>query len=187
MAIINDQQIRIAIVGKSRSGKDFVADAIADYYQEQGLSVIKKSFASGIKQLYKQHFQGLGATSKPRDAYITIGEAFRSIDPTVWIRQLKKEIDYSYAWDVVIITDLRRVNEADFALEEGFTLLKVTADDAVRVSRSKSLGEKLNLLDVVDDEVDRVIADVTIDTNNNPSKEVIINLLEQAQKGTSDV
>lgn len=179
MSIKNKNQIRIAIAGKSRAGKDYVASVIRDYFHNKGKSVVTKAFADGIKDIYKQHFRGLGTQVKPRDAYISIGETFRQIDKDVWVKQLKNAVHYAYQWDVLIVTDLRRLNEEEYLKEDGFTIIKVDASDRIRVKRAAELGEVLEVDNKGDNEVDKIKEDILLDTTGSPSPEEIISILEK--------
>ena len=51
MGLFNRNQIKIAICGKSRSGKDTLADAIKEEFKRQGKTVIPLAFADGIKDI----------------------------------------------------------------------------------------------------------------------------------------
>lgn len=167
MGLSNSKQIRIAISGKSRSGKDTLADAIKAEFKRQGKTVIPLAFADGIKEIYKQNFRYVKTDCKPREAYITIGEAFRAVDENVWVERLKGRVEESYQWDVVIVTDLRRKNEEEYLKDDGFTTILVDASDDIRIARAKALGEHLEASNAGDDEVDLLTPDITIHNDND--------------------
>lgn len=169
----NNKQIRIAVCGKARSGKDHFAENLAEQFRSEGKSVVKIAFADAIKTIYKQYFGEAPDGVKPRDAYLTIGNTFRSIDPEVWVKALDETLFFLYGWDVVIITDLRFPNEEAFCKKSGFIIFKTWASDSVRVSRSKALGEFLDLDNDGDIHVDGIEASYIIDTTFNPKFEDI--------------
>jgi len=166
MGLSNRKQIKVAFAGKSRAGKDTLAHELSKAYRAEGKGVVTYAFAEGIKEVYKKYFSHIADTEKPRDAYIKIGEAFREIDPRVWVLNLKEKVDRSYQWDVVIVTDLRREVELDYLRKEGFSIVMLGADDEVRVARAEALGEKLDLNNEGDEEVDLIDYDMYVDSTN---------------------
>lgn len=179
MKIRSNNKYRIAICGKSRAGKDLVASRLTDRFHDKGMYVSKHAFADGIKDLYKQHFGKIPVDAKPRDAYITIGETFRSIYPDVWVDKLRQRVDESYQWDVVMVTDLRRKNEEAYLREAGFTIIKVDAPDEVRVARAARLGEVLEVDNDGDAEVDKIEYDILVDSSSTISEETITKLYSE--------
>ncbi|MGZ7287403.1 hypothetical protein ACXWQ3_09455, partial [Streptococcus pyogenes] len=63
------------------------------------------------------------------------------------------------------ITDTRYFNEALWASQEGFLVVKVDADPLIRQARAEALGETLKLDNEGDSEVDLIQPDVTILNN----------------------
>ena len=128
------QQLRIAITGTSRSGKDTFAQAIQKKLVEMGFAeAMPIAFADPLKQLYKRYFFYMEDKEKPRDAYVTIGNAMREVDENVWINNLL--IQAARDWDEgfsTLVTDVRFENEAKTLINDyGFILVKVDADPAL--------------------------------------------------------
>lgn len=136
------KNFKLAIVGPMRSGKDTVADELEKSLQHHGW-FDRFAFADPIKEITRTYFPETENQEKPRHHYILIGELFRSLDPDVWVKNLITRIRRG-SWDKpdnIIVTDLRRRNEYDALKAEGFTIIKVTADDKVRKERILSKGE----------------------------------------------
>lgn len=164
---MDNKSIIIAIAGTSRAGKDTFADVLAQTMEELGLGTPTRiAFADPIKELYNKFFYYVDTESKPRDAYVTIGNAFRSIDSEVWIRPVyKRLLEELSNNNSVIVTDVRYQNEAEALREAGIPIVKVVADDWVRQERSHNLGEELDLNNEGDREVGFIKEDITIINN----------------------
>lgn len=166
--------IKIAIAGTSRAGKDTFANVLEKELRAQGYDVVKVAFADYLKQIHEMFFSYMNTTEKPRDAYITLGNAFREIDPNFWIRpveQLSRKLETANdeLADVpplaMIITDTRYYNEALWAQQEGYTVVKVDADPLIRQARAEALGETLKLDNEGDMQVDLIQPNVTFMNN----------------------
>lgn len=167
--------IKIALAGTARAGKDTFANVLERELESQGYDVVKVAFADYLKELYQQLFSHIPTTTKPRDAYITLGNAFREIDPNFWIRPIEQITHYledgeealASALVALIITDTRYYNEALWAEQEGFLVVKVDADPLIRQARAEALGETLKLDNEGDMEVDLIQPHLTIYNNGD--------------------
>lgn len=132
--------IKIAVAGEIRSGKD----TVCEYIQEKVPGMQKLYFAGGIQKVIELCFPEAFAEGKPRKLYQEIGTFMRSIDQDVWVNYVKKELDFYQ--DLIeienfIVTDLRQPNEYDWLKSEGFTVIKVEANDEIRIERMKASGD----------------------------------------------
>lgn len=167
--------IKIALAGTARAGKDTFGNILERELESQGYDVVKVAFADYLKELYQQLFAHIPTTTKPRDAYITLGNAFREIDPDFWIRPVESIARYLESGEdtlasapvAMIITDTRYYNEALWAEQEGFLVVKVDADPLIRQSRADALGETLKLDNEGDMEVDLIQPHLTILNNGD--------------------
>lgn len=173
--------IKIALAGTARAGKDTFGNILERELESQGYDVVKVAFADYLKQLYEQLFSHIPTTTKPRDAYITLGNAFREIDPNFWIRPIENLVEILESEDsalnlfsnglpkpvALIITDTRYYNEALWAEQEGFLVVKVDADPLIRQARAEALGETLKLDNEGDMEVDLIQPNVTLYNNGD--------------------
>ncbi|WAX15608.1 hypothetical protein EG103P2_00043 [Enterococcus phage EG103P2] len=163
--------IKIALAGTARAGKDTFANVLEQELSKQGYDVIRVAFADYLKEIYQQFFGHLVNNEKPRDAYVTLGNAFREIDINFWIRPIEAARDYLENTEgfgnpvAMIITDTRYFNEALWASQEGFLVVKVDADPLIRQARAEALGETLKLDNEGDSEVDLIQPDLTILNN----------------------
>lgn len=163
--------IKIALAGTARAGKDTFGNILERELESQGYDVIKVAFADYLKEIYQQFFGHLVNNEKPRDAYVTLGNAFREIDINFWIRPVEAARDYLENTEgfgnpvAMIITDTRYFNEALWASQEGFLVVKVDADPLIRQARAEALGETLKLDNEGDSEVDLIQPDLTILNN----------------------
>lgn len=179
-------EIKVALIGKARSGKDMFANNLSHAMYElldtpEYFDVDRYSFAEELKTIVNKLFPNV---EKDREKLVAVGEFMRSLDPDVWVKQLRRrynntfnhnvnEMLYDFEYDIPtlsIITDVRRENEAQWALENGFTLIYVSAFEAYRQGRS-SLQDIMQARPV-DDEVDKVIETFDpLEVKNNGTKE----------------
>ena len=98
--------------GKAKSGKNYVADIISNYYKNS----IQISYAYYLKQYVKKitNWNGLEET-KPRDLLQSLGiDLIKKIDKELLIRRVMEDIKvYSYFFDVIIVTDARLKEEVN--------------------------------------------------------------------------
>lgn len=173
--------IKIALAGTARAGKDTFGNILERELESQGYDVIKVAFADYLKEIYQQLFAHIPTTTKPRDAYITLGNAFREIDTDFWIRPVEQisrslqDYDANSGLDTtgtaneiaLIITDTRYYNEALWAEQEGFLVVKVDADPLIRQARAEALGETLKLDNEGDMEVELIQPHITVYNNGD--------------------
>lgn len=116
---------KIIINGRACAGKDTIADYLVKSY-----GFTKVSFASGIYFIAYEYF---GMTTKDRSLLQTIGESMRNIDADVWV---KRTFKIAKKIDKCVISDLRKENEYYYAIQNGFTPIRVHADLNIRIERS---------------------------------------------------
>lgn len=165
--------MRIAIVGKMRSGKNLVADILTDKY---GFSQL--AFADGITEIIKKYFPEAFEDGKPRKHYQHIGQELRVLNPNVWINYLDRA-----AADLadVIVTDCRQVNEEKYLRANGYMIIKIHADDEVRWQRIAVANEVVTVDQFHHDteqQVDQIEPDYMI--LNNGTHEELINAVDAA-------
>ncbi|MFT8313280.1 MAG: hypothetical protein ABF633_03380 [Clostridium sp.] len=136
--------MKIAIVGKMRSGKDTVGSMIENYGDFH-----KMALADGITGIIKDYFPEALLEGKPRKHYQQIGSAMRELDKDVWVNYLDrriKDIEALYRYEAdFLVTDCRFVNEADYLRKNGFLIIKVVATDEIRVQRLMQSAETTTL------------------------------------------
>lgn len=162
-------EVKIAICGTLRSGKDTVAELI----QQKGLFT-SFAFAEGIwatiellfPDIYEKRFE-----EKPRKLLQNLGQGIRQIDPDVWIRYTFNQIETVGA-KRVLVTDLRQPNEYKALKTAGFYIVRVNAEPEIRIARAKAAGDNFNIQDMLH-ETERHVEqfDVDFDIENNGTLE----------------
>lgn len=166
---------KLAVVGKMRSGKDTVASMLLD----QGFQTI--AFADGITEIIKMYFPEALTGAKPRTHYQHIGQQLRQLNPNVWVNYLDRRINEFTTVNKIIITDCRQTNEAEYLKKNGFMIIKVEADEELRIERMKQAGEIVTpeqLHHDTEKQVDLIVPDYVIDNNSTQ---------EQLAKGVEEM
>lgn len=155
---------KIALTGKLRSGKD----TLAEMFIEQGYKPYKLSL--GITEIIEKYFSSDCVKGvKLRNHYTTIGQSLRTIDDLVWVNRTWQEIQKSMKKNVVI-TDIRQKNEEVFLRSKGFIIIKVEADEDVRIERSKLVDKDFDISQIYHEtelSVDEIEADYTLYNNED--------------------
>lgn len=163
-----NKQIKIAIMGQMRAGKDTVAELIQQHAEFETFR-----FAEGIRAIIDSYFPEV-AQGKSRQHYQVIGQSLRQLNPDVWVNALDSQIKiHNYRWlDNLLITDVRQQNEVDYCKANGFILIKVVADTSVRLQRIKDSGDSFEpeqLEHETEQGIDNMHCDYLI--NNSGSRE----------------
>lgn len=162
----SDGIIRIGLCGKMRSGKDTVADRL---YFEHDFEM-PLAFGDSLKHYAHQIFPDVPKEPKPRELYQFMN-VMRDYDPDVWVKHLADTVEFfenrrsTYG---IVITDARQPNEVEWLRANGFTVVKVEADESTRIERIKTQGESVDeeaLRHKTELFVDEVEADYVIENN----------------------
>jgi dephospho-CoA kinase len=143
--------IKIALTGKMRAGKDEVANHL---YIRHNFSRV--AFGDALKKNAHATFPWVSEFSKPRALYQQYGQLMRQIDPDVWIKHAERAVKGAIDFRVntgaerigVVITDLRQPNEYEWARNNGFTIIRVTAPDEDRIARAVAAGDDFTVHDL---------------------------------------
>lgn len=132
--------MKIALIGKSRSGKDTVAE-----YLEKKYRLHNYKFSYGITEIIKKYFpKDLEKGIKLRGHYIKIGQSLRELDEDVWVNYTLNKINYLWgSLENVVISDVRQENEFKRLAGRGFRFIYIECDDDIRNERIKENGEEL--------------------------------------------
>lgn len=160
--------LKIALIGKARAGKDSVADLLAEHY-----GFTKYAFGTALKYHAHLIFPWIPRDPKPRELYQFMN-VMREYDTDVWVRHLFNELDVDCHYDELfglapvfpVITDVRQQNEYDRCRAEGYTIIRVEADDPTRLERMRAAGDRFNNDDLKHDtetQLDAFEADFTVD------------------------
>lgn len=143
-----------AITGEMRSGKDAVAEYLAQNY-----GYTRFAFGDELKRYYHELFDP--SETKPREGYQWFGQAMRERDPDIWVRKCFDKIMTTNDWRGAevngrfpfraVISDLRQPNEFQACKRQGFVIIRVTAPEALRIDRAIKSGDTFNLRDLTHD------------------------------------
>ena len=179
----------IAFYGKRRSGKDEAARII----KNMGFLTYQISFGKHLKHHFHSTFPDIPMEPKPVEKLIEYGQAMRKIDPDVWIKKARLEMDNIRAFNnprrSLINTDCRQQNEYDFLKAQGFIFVRVDALKSIRVERMLELGETVSpeyLNNETENTLDNFEYDYRIINNGTPEDfaREITELIYRIQGGT---
>lgn len=145
---------KIALTGMLRSGKDAVGHHA---YLNHGFK--KYAFATDVKKTAHALFPHIPTDPKPRALYQQVGEKACEIDPLVWVRLVERQIGLHIEGSIglgasdirIIITDLRKPAEYAWAKANGFSIVRVTAPEDVRLARAVAEGDDFKPADLTHD------------------------------------
>lgn len=133
---VQQEPLKIALVGKMRSGKDTVADILQENY-----SFNRIAFGDKLKEFAHMIFPHVPLDPKPRELYLFMN-IMREFYEDVWVYHLANTYNsIKNNSHGIVITDVRQQNELDWCKRNGFTVIKVVCDDAVRLNRIKASGD----------------------------------------------
>lgn len=137
--------MKIAFVGKMRSGKD-----TAGHYVISKHWAMQLAFGDEIRQVIKTYFPHLLKGNKPRKVFQKIGQLFREIDKNVWVNRLHKTYTVCQERGIedFVITDVRQPNEVEYLKSQGFLIVKVETEEELRLERIKASGDDFSLEDL---------------------------------------
>ena len=129
--------MRICLTGKARSGKDTCGDWLV---QKHGFK--KFAFADGLREICFKLFPKQFENGKPRRLLLKVAQLMKKIDKNVWIDYCFREIDSTTKpEDHIVITDLRRKEQLEKVLQEGFYIVKVESSQRNIIRRIKKLKD----------------------------------------------
>lgn len=164
--------VKIALVGKMRSGKDTFAEPLL-----HSKSMYHLRFADGIQEIIDNFFpEAVSGNGKPREHYQVIGQSLRELDPDVWVNSLEQEYlnilrmlhILEDSTSGIIITDVRQPNEVEWCRQNGFKLVKLSCPSEVRRQRIIDCGdvyEEEQFTHETENYVDCVAANYVIDSS----------------------
>jgi len=166
--------LKLALTGRMRSGKDSVADYLARQY-----GFARFAFGDGIRKVCRELFPDqMAQARKPRALLQGVGQAMRTFDEDVWVRQTLDRINEEQRFRTrsllapkdVVITDLRQPNEYARLRAEGFVIIRVNADNGTRYLRMIDAGDAFTAADLeheTERHIDSFAVDYEIDNNGS--------------------
>jgi len=149
------KEVKLALCGEARVGKDTVAD-----YLEYGYHMVPFAFGDELKKDFHYKYPHIPRIPKPVSGYQLFGQLEREIHGAdYWINRCFENIQYvariarNYNWVNLsgeqtkfcpVITDLRQPNELARLREEGYIIIRVEAPLDVRMDRMEAEGDKVS-------------------------------------------
>ncbi len=128
---MENNNIKIAIIGKMCSGKTTLSNYIHKYLKEKyNIQLQSLTFAGKVYDLAYELFD-MDPNNKNRKLLQNIGTLMRSIDENVWVKYVMKK---SKNTDVMV-EDCRYENEFNALYENGFYLIKIKIDEEYQEER----------------------------------------------------
>lgn len=156
-------EVKIALCGKLRSGKDTVADLLVEDFKFTNFA-----FSEGIWKVGKLVFPNdFNGTEKPRKLLQEIGQKLRMVDENIWVYYTLNQIE-EVSPSRVVISDMRQPNEFNALKEDGFFIIRINASEEVRLERSQRAGDHFtieNLQHETESFIDGFDVDFEIDNN----------------------
>lgn len=138
---------KIALTGKMRSGKSRAADHIQ--YRHDFVTL---AFGDDLKRIFHELNPWVSEMPKPRAEYQRFGQEMRRLyGDDIWIKHVERRIGIlSKSFEMftdklnVVVTDLRQPNEYEWARANGFTIIRISAPEALRRERAAFAGDKFS-------------------------------------------
>jgi hypothetical protein len=174
---MSNPPIKLALVGKLRSGKSIASQYLTLFYDFQPFA-----FADPLKRYLHEIFPHVPREPKPRRLLQLFGQKMRELDPDVWVNLTMHKIDEylrQHACDCsplkprVVVTDCRQRNEYDRLRAAGFVFVRINADDELRIRRALEAGDDFTPEDLAHETellVDSFDVDYDVDNNGTTSE-----------------
>ncbi|ASR79727.1 dephospho-CoA kinase [Bacillus phage Janet] len=166
--------IKIAIAGKMRAGKSIVERYLSIKY---GFYIYDLS--DNVKEDFAKKYP-YNRGEKPRKGYKLYAELQKfAFGENVWVNRTLSRIQndkeyYDNSWLAsreflrnlphlkVVVTGVRQENEFRALREEGYTIIRVNADDKIRLQRIEDAGDICDMDDFTD-ETEQYVDKATVD------------------------
>jgi len=159
VTLLSKQQVRIGILGQSRSGKSTLAKAVEELYSDGGfglehsekeMKVQVVKISDGIKELASKIVgESITEENKPRELMEKLGKK----DSKHWLKKAIDKIESSDA-DVIVVDDVRRLSEVKALSDIGFHIICAVCEEDVLIQRRKDRGEDTSKVNPSDIEAD---------------------------------
>src|SRR5690625_2643738 len=180
---------RVALEGKMRAGKSLIAEhLVAEHgFHRLAFGDALKQYADAIFPHFTENITApdeiFGGTRvigkrKPRALYQTFGQMMREIDPDIWLRHAADAVSVWESFrgvDGIVIDDLRQPNEEIWARDNGFTIIRVNANEDTRLERARALGDSFEIEDLRHEtelHIDDIEADFDIWNDGDSAEDV---------------
>lgn len=143
--------IKLALSGKSRTGKSTVEKYLVDKF---GCSPF--DFSDELKEDFHTEYPHIPRVPKPRKGYILYGELKRYVThECYWVDKTFDFVDVvaleAFRFSDVfkpLITGVRQPHEFRRLREEGYFIIRLSAPESVQIERCKKEGDNFSLEDL---------------------------------------
>ncbi len=152
--------MKIAIVGKMRSGKSIACD-----YIKNKLNAEKFEFSDPVKEVSKIIFND---KVKNRKNLVKIGQHMRKMDENVWVNIIERRMDEYLDTSSIVVSSIRQQNEYDMLKKKGFIFIKIETLKSIRIDRcleNKDTDFEKQLDSSLENELDNFECDYLIKNN----------------------
>ena len=123
---------RFALIGKSGSGKSEAGQILND---QLGLRIVKTGTI--CRHISKMLFGNEDKHSTQR-----LDDVLTTIDSSIFVRAALRDVETD---EMFVIDSLRFSSDLELARDHGCTIIRVVADDTIRVRRLKARGQVFDL------------------------------------------
>ncbi|WP_224988408.1 nucleoside/nucleotide kinase family protein [Bacillus amyloliquefaciens] len=147
--------MKLALTAPLRAGKSQAAGYLSLHYDFQTFA-----FSDELKAAFHRAFPSVPEKPKPRAHYQKFGQwAREAFGENVWIDACMAKVNAYQALfarecdcglspslkNRVLIEDVRQQNEYDRLRSEGFTIVRITAPEVLRIERARKAGDDFDL------------------------------------------
>ena len=119
--------MKIAIIGKMRSGKSVACD-----YIKNKLNAEKFEFSDPVKEVSKIIFND---KVKNRENLVKIGQHMRKMDKNIWVNIIERRMNDHLDTNSIVVSSIRQQNEYDMLKKNGFIFIKIETLKSLRIER----------------------------------------------------
>ncbi|EOO20001.1 hypothetical protein IG9_01061 [Bacillus cereus HuA2-9] len=163
---------KIAITGKARSGKTELS-----HYAWMLYGFKEFDFSAVLKDEFHRLFPHIPRDPKPRAYYQKFGQWLREVDSDIWLKMTMAKV-HEYCFEdalnkvnhksKVLVNGVRQPNEYQRLKDEGFTIIRVSASDDLRIGRAKEAGDVFTETDLEHETESHIDTfEVDYEINNN--------------------
>ena len=158
--------VKIVLCGKFRAGKDLLSSYLSLFY---GFATY--AFADEMKAAFHRAYPQVPHIPKPRAGYVKFGEmSCEILGDDVWVEKAMRKIEDDNA-PLVLISDMRKEPEYKRMQDEGFTVIRITAADEIRIERAREAGDSFTEADLTSPTetfIDKITPDYEVLNNLSP-------------------
>ena len=148
----------IGLFGKAGSGKDTAFSVLKDYYASKDKTAVRVAFGDEVKREYSEASNISICEIETKKASFREElqhwgtEYRRNIDPDYWIKKIDLQVQFLKGQaDVIVFTDVRFHNEADYVRDlQGF-MVKVKPPKTFRIGKHHEHTSETELDDILPD------------------------------------